>query len=192
MYYIFNVAYLKKRPQVEGNDIVKKKPKKVENQNGLESGIIEIGLEEQKHRRNDHENNETNNLTGIDNKAFSKEHDNMKDEENKRKSNMEAINNAKNLDKIEKVPVEESKKKFGAKRLKNVAEIDERERTKEFFKPNGTTNPSFESDDRECNVTVERQPEEKKWTCSFYDLDTPLFLSFSLIVYEIDWTHCSC
>ncbi|XP_034183594.2 uncharacterized protein LOC117605903 isoform X1 [Osmia lignaria lignaria] len=160
MYYIFNVAYLKKRPQVEGNDIVKKKPKKVENQNGLESGIIEIGLEEQKHHRNDDENNESNNLTGIDNKAFSEEQDNMKDEENKRKSNMEAVNNAKNLDKIEKVPVEESKKKFGAKRLKN-AQTDERERTKELFKPNGTTNPSFENDDQ-CNVTVERQPEEKK------------------------------
>ncbi|CAK9816623.1 Major facilitator superfamily domain-containing protein 6-A [Anthophora plagiata] len=47
MYYIFNVTYLKKRPQVEGNDIVKKKPKHVENQNGLEIGLEEIGIDNQ-------------------------------------------------------------------------------------------------------------------------------------------------
>ncbi|KOC65506.1 Major facilitator superfamily domain-containing protein 6-A [Habropoda laboriosa] len=47
MYYIFNVAYLKKRPQVEGNDIVKKKPKHVENQNGLDIGLEEIGVDNQ-------------------------------------------------------------------------------------------------------------------------------------------------
>ncbi|CAK9801932.1 Major facilitator superfamily domain-containing protein 6-A [Anthophora quadrimaculata] len=47
MYYIFNVAYLKKRPQVEGNDIVKKKPKHVKNQNGLEIGLEEIGIDNQ-------------------------------------------------------------------------------------------------------------------------------------------------
>nr|XP_003706892.1 PREDICTED: uncharacterized protein LOC100883226 [Megachile rotundata] len=165
MYYIFNVAYLKKRPQVEGNDIVKKKPKKVENQNGLESGIIEIALEEKKQRENDDKKNESNIVTGVDNQAFSNEQDNVKsskDEENKRVSDIEAVNNAKNLDKIEKVPAEESKKKLGAKRLKNT-QIDERERTKECSKQNGTTNPSFESDNQDrCNVTVERQPEEKK------------------------------
>ncbi|XP_017757430.1 PREDICTED: major facilitator superfamily domain-containing protein 6 [Eufriesea mexicana] len=158
MYYIFNVAYLKKQPQVEGNDIVKKKPKKVENQNGLESGIIEIGLEEKKQSQNEEKKNEPNNLAGIDNQAFIKEQETG----NERTKDIEAINNAKNLDKIEKVPFEDSgKKKFGAKRLKKI-QTDERDRAKECSKQNGTTNPGFESDRFRCNVTVERQPEDKK------------------------------
>ncbi|XP_043801510.1 uncharacterized protein LOC122719615 isoform X2 [Apis laboriosa] len=162
MYYIFNVAYLKKRPQVEGNDIVKKKPKNVENQNGLESGIIEIDLEEKKRSRDENEKNESNNLTGIDNQAFIREQDGVKcSRKSQRTNNIEAINNAKNLDKIEKMPADESKKKFGAKRLKKM-QTDERDRAKECSKQNGSANPSLESDRFRCNVTVEKQPEDKK------------------------------
>ncbi|CAL7943469.1 unnamed protein product [Xylocopa violacea] len=164
MYYIFNVAYLKKRPQVEGNDIVKKKPKNVENQNGLESGIIEIGLVEKKQPANEEKKADPGNLTGIDNQAFIGEQEGTKttkEMQNQRMNNMKAVNNARNLDKIEKMPSEEGKKKFGAKRLKKV-QADERDRAKECPKQNGTTNPSFESEQDRCNVTIERQPEEKK------------------------------
>ncbi|KAF3420336.1 hypothetical protein E2986_00920 [Frieseomelitta varia] len=164
MYYIFNVAYLKKRPQVEGNDIVKKKPKNLENQNGLENGIIEIGLEEKKQSNNEDKKNESNNVSGIDNQALIKENDGVKSSkeiENEKTRNIEAINNAKNLDKIERMPSEESKKKFGAKRLKKM-QTDECDRAKECSKQNGTANPSFESDEFRCNVTVERQPEDEK------------------------------
>lgn len=164
MYYIFNVAYLKKRPQVEGNDIVKKKPKNLENQNGLENGIIEIGLEEKKQSNNEDKKKESNNVTGVDNQAFIKENDGVKsskETENEKTRNIEAINNAKNLDKIERMPSEESKKKFGAKRLKKM-QTDECDRAKECSKQNGTANQSFESDEFRCNVTVERQPEDKK------------------------------
>lgn len=161
MYYIFNVAYLKKRPQVEGNDIVKKKPKNVEN--GLEGGIIEIDLEEKKRgSTNENEKNESNNLTGIDNQAFIREQDGVRSSrESQRTNNIEAINNAKNLDKIEKMPSDESKKKFGAKRLKKM-QTDERDRAKECSKQNGSANPGLESDRFRCNVTVEKQPEDKK------------------------------
>ncbi|XP_076752374.1 uncharacterized protein LOC143424287 [Xylocopa sonorina] len=164
MYYVFNVAYLKKRPQVEGNDIVKKKPKNVENQNGLESGIIEIGLVEKKEPPSEEKKNDSGNLTGIDNQAFIGEQEETKaakEMQNRRMNNMKAVNNARNLDKIEKMPSEEGKKKFGAKRLKKV-QADERDRAKECPKQNGTTNPSFESEQDRCNVTIERQPEEKK------------------------------
>lgn len=156
MYYIFNVAYLKKQPQVEGNDIVKKKPKNVGNQNGVENGIIEIALEEKKGAKYDDDKNESSNLAGIDNQAFSKE-----ETDNRKTSSLEAINNAKNLDKIEKMPSETSKKKFGVKRLKRM-QTDERDRAKECSKQNGATNQSFENDQFRCNVTVERQPEDKK------------------------------
>ncbi|XP_053978995.1 uncharacterized protein LOC128876555 [Hylaeus volcanicus] len=163
MYYIFNVAYLKKRPQVEGNDIVKKKPKKVENQNGVESGIIEIGLEE-KQRSNEEKEKGSNDLDGIDNQSFANEQENTKfskEEERQPANNIELVNNAKNLNKIEKAE-DKSRKKFGAKRI-NKTETDERDRAKDSFKQNGTTNPSFESDDQNrSNVTVESQPNDKK------------------------------
>lgn len=156
MYYIFNVAYLKKQPQVEGNDIVKKKPKNLGNQNGVENGIIEIALEEKKGAKYDDDKNESSNLTGIDNQAFSKE-----ETDNRKTNSLEAINNAKNLDKIEKMPSEASKKKFGVKRLKRM-QTDERDRAKECSKQKGATNQSFENDQFRCNVTVERQPEDNK------------------------------
>lgn len=164
MYYIFNVAYLKKRPQVEGNDIVKKKPKNVQNQNGLESGIIEIALEEKKQCQNDEKEKESKNTAGIENEAFSNEQENTKylrEDENQRPNNLEAVNNAKNLDKIEKMPVEQGRKKFGAKRLKK-AQTDEHDRPKDCSKQNGATKPSFENDEQNrCNVTVENRPDDK-------------------------------
>lgn len=161
MYYIFNVAYLNKRPQVEGNDIVKKKPKNVENQNGIEAGIIEIALEEKKKYGNEEKEKEPNNMDGIDNEAFSREQEIKYSEDgDELKNNMEAINNAKNLDKIEKIATEESRKKFGAKRLKKT-QNDERDRTKENSKQNGTTNPGFEGDENRYNVTVESHPDNK-------------------------------
>lgn len=162
MYYVFNVAYLKKRPQVEGNDIVKKKPKNVQNQNGLESGIIEIALEEK--RQNEGKEKESKNIAGIENEAFSKEQENAKysrEDGNQRPSNLEAVNNAKNLDRIEKMPAEQGRKKFGATRLKK-AQADQQGRPKDCSKQNGATNPSFENDDQNrCNVTVESRPDDK-------------------------------
>lgn len=83
MYYIFNVAYLKKRPQVEGNDIVKKKPKKMANQNGLENGTIEIGMEEKQQQRNEEKEKESKNVAGVDNQAFTRDQEKLSREEEK-------------------------------------------------------------------------------------------------------------
>lgn len=162
MYYIFNVAYLKKQPQTEGNDIVKKKPKTVDKQNGLESGTIEIGLEE-KGKNGAEKGNETNERSGIDNQVFNQDREIIEGtaEENNKRESMEAAKNAKNLDQIEKVPSEECRKRLGATRLKKV-EADECERDKGCTVKNGTANLSFESDRNRCDVTVERQTEEKK------------------------------
>nr|XP_031830685.1 uncharacterized protein LOC116426193 [Nomia melanderi] len=159
MYYIFNVAYLKKRPQVEGNDIVKKKPKKMENQNGVE--IIEIAMEEKKPRENESKEKGSNNFSGIDNQAFSKEQENireLKDDEKRDRNNMEAINNAKNLDKIEKAE-DNNRKKLTGKKMKKT---NERDRTKESSRQNGATNPGFDDEQDRCNVTIESQPDDKK------------------------------
>ncbi|XP_076303330.1 uncharacterized protein LOC143221741 isoform X2 [Lasioglossum baleicum] len=159
MYYIFNVAYLKKRPQTEGNDIVKKKPKKMENQNGgVEPAIIEMAMEEKK-PSDESKENESNNLSGIDNQAFSKGSENgneLRDEDNRSANNMETINNAKNLDQIEKAE-DNSRKK-----LKKTKKTEERMKTKECSRQNGTTNPGYDDEQDRCNVTIESQPDDKK------------------------------
>ncbi|XP_017882086.1 uncharacterized protein LOC108626124 [Ceratina calcarata] len=148
MYYVFNVAYLKKRPQVEGNDIVKKKPKNADNQNGLENGTIEIGSLEQRKK------GEGSDLSGIDNQTFVQERDNVEPVSEK-ETKLQRIDTESIDDGVERVPPAESRKKFDAKRLSKV-QIDER------AKQNGTTNPSFENQENSCDITVERQPEEKK------------------------------
>ncbi|KZC05141.1 Major facilitator superfamily domain-containing protein 6-A, partial [Dufourea novaeangliae] len=130
MYYIFNVTYLKKRPQVEGNDIVKKKPKTMDKQNGVETGTIEFPLEEKRPRENDENWKKSNDLPGIDNLAFTRELEN----------NMEVINNAKNLDKIEKVE-DSGRKKLDARRLKKTDESsDEKSNGQSNEQSNGQLN----------------------------------------------------
>nr|XP_033331623.1 uncharacterized protein LOC117223459 [Megalopta genalis] len=177
MYYIFNVAYLKKRPQVEGNEIVKKKPKNAENRNGVEPGIIEIPMEEKKKKtstttkkKNEEPRDEVETKAkkprsdlcdgGVDNEAFAKDSENTRKprENGSRPANdIEAVNNAKNLDSIERAEDNGRKKsKKGKKRA------EERERAKECSRQNGATNPGFDDEQDRCNVTIESQPDDKK------------------------------
>ncbi|KAK2582249.1 hypothetical protein KPH14_004595 [Odynerus spinipes] len=149
MYFFFNLLYLKKRPQVEGNDIVKKKPKTLTaNQNGLErGGIIEIALDEKKQNSNEKEKKSIDTLA-IDNEAFVKEKDTSKDTKDTKESkertakDLEAINNAKNLDAIEKATMTKNQEKNEGQ--------------------NGVANPNFvedEEDNEECNITIEIRPD---------------------------------
>lgn len=119
MYFVFNVTYLKKRPQVEGNDIVKKEPKKKKTttttagQNDLENGSVEIvSKEEKKTKTKQNQKIAAATATaatdkekiaqGYNNKAYSE--DPMKIESaNPTSKDIEALNNVKNLDKIEKI-----------------------------------------------------------------------------------------
>ena len=148
MYYMFNVFYLKKRPQVEGNDIVKKEPKKTKQQSDLENGSVEIGLKEKK------QNQDKEKIAqGYDNKAYSE--DQMKIESAKPSSkDIEALNNAKNLDKIEKISESGHQPEEKKMQDKTVSKKDN----------NGITNPALEdkSEDDKHNVTIEKEPKEKK------------------------------
>ena len=82
LYLLFNLTYLAKRPQVEGNDIVKKKPK-VKPQPAVENGDLEASKA----------NKEKEIAIGSDPYII---------------DDIEAINNAKNLDIIESVNIEEN------------------------------------------------------------------------------------
>ncbi|XP_033209800.1 uncharacterized protein LOC117168332 [Belonocnema kinseyi] len=150
MYCMFNVFYLKKRPQVEGNDIVKKEPKKTKSD--LENGSVEIGLKEKKQKQNQ---DKEKIASGYDNKAYSySAEDQMKIESAKSTSkDIEALNNVKNLDKIEKISEPEEKK------IQDKTGYSKNEE-------NAITNPPdvFEDkiQDDKHNVTIEKEPEEKK------------------------------
>ncbi|KAL2750551.1 Major facilitator superfamily domain-containing protein 6-A [Vespula maculifrons] len=138
IYFFFNALYLKKRPQVEGNDIVKKKPKTIaENQNGLDRGIVEIALDEKnQHRTGNEKEKKSIDALGIDNESFVKE----KDISPKDSKDLETINNAKNLETIEKSSITINPEKIEGQ--------------------NGLMNPNkLESqEDEDCNITIELRP----------------------------------
>lgn len=96
LYLFFNLTYLSKRPQVEGNDIVKKIPK---DKTITENGEISKGMEESKARKEKELENEPYIVEDI-----------------------EAINNAKNLDIIETMDMQDDegeKKNIEDGRLSN-------------------------------------------------------------------------
>jgi len=104
IYFIFNVTYLKKRSQLEGNDIVKKKSKNIDEQDSPKKHTNDISLDEKS------QNNQINNkskMMGNDNKGFLKEesHNNKKTDE-LNSTEIEAIRNAKNIDELNEIQLE--------------------------------------------------------------------------------------
>ncbi|KAG5334328.1 MFSD6 protein, partial [Acromyrmex charruanus] len=103
IYFIFNVTYLKNRSQLEGNDIVKKKPKNIDEQDNPEKHTNDISLDEKS------QSNQINNKSnmGNDNKGFLKEesHNNKKTDE-LNSTEIEAIRNAKNIDELNEIQLE--------------------------------------------------------------------------------------
>lgn len=95
VYFLFNYLYLKKRPQVEGNDIVKKKPKVKKSTNMEANGIENVGMDLV-------ERNEIKKLEADGNFERNPE-EIAKDNFARNQDDFEAIKNAKNLDMIEKI-----------------------------------------------------------------------------------------
>lgn len=147
IYFFFNALYLKKRPQVEGNDIVKKKPKttRTENQNG---GLVEIALDDEKDRQrkiNEIDKKSIEDALGIENENFVKEKDDdeiSKAMETKDPKDLESIRNAKNLERVEKSTI--------ATNGQEKVEIQ-----------NGSVNPNFIEDeqDEERDIAIEIRPD---------------------------------
>ncbi|XP_011146297.1 uncharacterized protein LOC105187278 [Harpegnathos saltator] len=158
MYLAFNLTYLKRRPQLEGNDIVKKKPKSTDvSQNSLEKKSNDISLEEKPQLKAAEEkgkDNSTENDGGVDNRGFLKEPRNEKSStgSNERDSaQIEAIMNAKNIDKTERPPSrqheDDSTRKSDATRAR---------KEDSSARENSFVNPNFETDNSDqCEITVE-------------------------------------
>lgn len=160
IYFFFNALYLKKRPQVEGNDIVKKKPKTrmTGNQNGGldRGGIVEIPLDDEKERQRQVKEIEKKSIEdglGIENENFVKEKDDYDDDngevsqikdtkDTKDTKDLESIRNAKNLERVEKSTIS----------TKGQEKIEVQ---------NGSVNPNFIEDekDEERDVTIEIRPD---------------------------------
>lgn len=172
MYFVFNVTYLKKRPQVEGNDIVKKEPKKKKTttttagQNDLENGSVEIvSKEEKKTKTKQNQKIAAATATaatdkekiaqGYNNKAYSE--DPMKIESaNPTSKDIEALNNVKNLDKIEKITESEVDH---AETEKKIHEKKEQKNDNNTIFNNSTSDDKSQS--RKHSVTIEKVPKDK-------------------------------
>ncbi|KYM78557.1 Major facilitator superfamily domain-containing protein 6 [Atta colombica] len=105
IYFIFNVTYLKKRSQLEGNDIVKKKSKNIDEQDSPKKHTNDISLDEKSQNHN--QINNKSKMMGNDNKGFLKEesHNNKKTDE-LNSTEIEAIRNAKNIDELNEIQLE--------------------------------------------------------------------------------------
>lgn len=137
IYFFFNLCYLSKQPQVEGNEIVKKKPKTPVNVQP--AAVPEYGstqdVEKSKADKEKIAHELENSLPYI-------------------VDDIEAVNNAKNLDIVESILEEEEASS-------NAEENQVRQR----HQANGSVNSAFEADDhaeKKYNVTVEEEPRSKK------------------------------
>jgi len=144
IYFIFNAAYLKKRPQLEGNDIIKQRPKKTNEHD--EKHTNDISLYEKPQSKRINKSNTINN----ENKGFLKEEDqNKKNIDELNLTQIEAIRNAKNIDGIEQKPIRKHKDELAAKRNAIQTKIE---------KKNCFINPNFETDNLDqSKITVENE-----------------------------------
>lgn len=131
IYLLFNVFYLSKRPQIEGNDIVKKKPKNVDKE----------------------KNNET--VKSFDDNSIKSQKEKEADESRVPYviDDIEAINNARNLDIIESINEEEEKEER-KKKIEN--ELGHRHVNNGTVNAAYATD-----EDDGCTVTVENEPRIK-------------------------------
>lgn len=148
IYFIFNATYLKKRSQLEGNDIVKQKPKKVNEQDSSEKHTNDISLDEkpQSERIND-----KSNTMEHDNEGFLKEE--SQNNKNTNLTQIEAIRNARNIDEIEQSPIRRHEDKLSTQSNAIQMKIEESDVQESCF-----TNPNFETDNLDqTKITVENE-----------------------------------
>ncbi|XP_015112689.1 uncharacterized protein LOC107038226 [Diachasma alloeum] len=137
IYFFFNLLYLKKRPQVEGNDIVKKKPK--------DQGVTNVIDANDKN-----EAKRIEAMVGVENMAFDSEFSMGNLNQTPSAKTLETANNARNLDSIERMP-EENKL-----RARTVNSVDGNRKV-------GVTNAGFEGETNgQADVTGEKEAREEE------------------------------
>lgn len=155
IYFIFNVAYLKKRPQLEGNDIIKQRPKKTNEHDNPEKHTNDISLDEKpRSKRINNKSNNKNNTINYENKGFLKEESqNKKNIDELNLTQIEVIRNARNIDGIEQKPIRKHKE-LTAKKNAIQTKIE---------KGNCFTNPNLETDNLDqSKITVENEQSTSK------------------------------
>ncbi|XP_071564359.1 uncharacterized protein [Temnothorax nylanderi] len=151
IYFIFNMTYLRKRSQLEGNDIVKRKPKKINEQDSPEKHTTDISLDEKP--RSERIINKSN-MMENDNKGFLKEESqNNKKTDEPNLTQIEAIRNARNIDGIEQNPITTHEDKLATKDNAIRTKIKESDTQESCF-----INPNFETDNLDqSKITVENE-----------------------------------
>lgn len=148
IYFIFNAAYLKKRSQLEGNDIVKKQ-KKINEKDSPEKRTNDVSLDEKSQSEGINSNTMEN-----DNEGFLKEksqNDKRTDELNLTEN--ETIRNAKNIDEIEQNPIRKHNDKLTTKSNASQMKVEESDMQESCF-----INPNFETDNlNQSKITVENE-----------------------------------
>ncbi|XP_077263889.1 uncharacterized protein LOC143898355 [Temnothorax americanus] len=151
IYFIFNMTYLRKRSQLEGNDIVKRKPKKINEQDSPEKHTTDISLDEKP--RSERIINKSSTMEN-DNKGFLKEESqNNKKTDEPNLTQIEAIRNARNIDGIEQNPIRTHEDKLATKDNAIRTKIKESDTQESCF-----INPNFETDNLDhSKITVENE-----------------------------------
>lgn len=119
VYFFFNHLYLRKH-QVEGNDIVKKKPKNKPALNGIDNIALDLGEKIEKKKLEADELTSQSKIYTID---AEKNNEQVVNNISKDSKSVEAINNEKNHDIIEKYPDDD--RKFKEKNDDNESEKKE-------------------------------------------------------------------
>jgi len=151
IYFIFNATYLKKRSQLEGNDIVKKKPKNINEQDSPKKHTNDISLNEKS--QNKRINNKINTMENDNGEFLKEESQNNKKTDELDLTEIETIRNAKNIDEIEQNPIRKHANKSTTKNNTSQTKIKESD-----IQENSFINPSFETDTlNQSKITVENE-----------------------------------
>lgn len=142
IYFMFNAIYLKKRSQLEGNDIIKQKTKKNDEQDSIEKHTNDISPNE----KGEQINNKSNTMEKDDEDFLKEESQNDKKTEELNLTEIEAIRNAKNIDGIEQNPIRKQEDKLATKNNAIQTKIKESDTQESSF-----INPNFETDNLDQN-----------------------------------------
>lgn len=152
IYFIFNATYLKKRSHLEGNDIVKKKQKNINEQDSVEKHTSDISLDEKS--QSERINNKSNGTMENDNEGFLKEKSqNNKKTDELNSTEIETIRNAKNIDEIEQNSIRKHENKSATKNNAIQRKVEESDTQESCF-----INPNLVTDNLDqSKITVENE-----------------------------------
>lgn len=161
IYFIFNATYLRKRSLIEGNDIVKKKPRSTDDNCGKQN-TNDISLHEKPLDEIDRDKGHSleNMDNGVDNEGFLNESRERKlsigaNEQSFTQTDVEAMENARNIGKTEGASREHEERED---KLRRKSDVIHRKTQGNNMQENSFANLSFESDEpKQRELIVEKK-----------------------------------